>query len=1388
MGNAPSSDGAGAPSREPPTTTSVVSPTTAAPPGAREAAVHATAQHALTSDGQTAAPQLKSASAATTTQLAAAVADAGAAPRTPRVSHNGAAGSAMNRLGHNDELSLRQQQPRQAAPPPPPPQPSDFIIRSATAMPSSTAAAPSRPAAATAAPTAAAPPPQPPPAHQLPQPSPGMLRPSPSMASCASTASLSSVATSITLPTSRSGTASSGGSALSRASSAATAASLSPSRSAESLGSQHSALQLQQKTNTSAAAAASGVSQIQPKQLEQPKQKGLGASASAAAPTAGRSSAPPEPANPVSTRAVGGAGSATTTTGSSRSSSKSAVTPDLVIPLSPAVMGISALHVVTVRAEDLAPKHTGWLAAGWSRVPKPEAAAALAAALGPKAAAPAATGAAVGAAAASGSGGLAGKRSSAKGGKGSSKAGAAAAAAAKHAPLVPPKVLGFDTEFLGDQLAVVQLCAGPHVLLVQVPSSRQLAKEQSRAQQQPQAAAGKQAGKGGAVGSPQQWKAPFTLNASLKALLCTQTLQKAAAEVWQDALMVYMGFGVKMRGGLDLTVAVPPNEADKKRGRDKLGLFEIFHTFYPDAQHVAKDKKIDHSKWLASRLDEQQKRYAALNAFVSYAAGVCVLLRPGKAPPLPVDLAVPPEWEVRLAAQWVAVTQFLEAQSPLRTRHDFHSAVFKMFAKTGVAMEVRMARFNTRLRQQCWVEAALPDGRRINGRCNMARGKSATVIKLRWSDTKRDINSLAELPAQVTSIEMTDSSDTPEEAGIKRLLPMVLCGENRMRGRPLLEGVFGGGDFCFNAASAPGAATDADTSSSSSSSRQAAAAAGGKKKSKAQASVTSGSSSGALLPVGKPAGAAAVAHAEGAVRRLQINVNASQARALSEILRGACRTGQPGSREGPAVQLVQGPPGSGKTTVISHAVQVWLEQAAPRLPRLHKAGGAGSGARLMPAVACVARSNVAAKNIALALIKRGLGAKNFRLIVSQEFHYEWHEEQYWGALQSVLVLSSDLKGADMQRALLDVQVYVTTVSMLANPNFKATALHDKALSWLAVDEASQIYAADLMLPLYEYGHHLTCLSLFGDDMQLPPYGTEWDGAQIPSIFDQLSSSGGGGSSALTRLREQPGAFSVGPPLCPPAADARAVTATSAAAGSGSSPAAAAAAPASPPVVRLMLEVSYRLPRDLCAFISRHMYGGQLKSGRPAGGAGAAAGAVPAHVLWIDVVGQEERKGGRSCSNPVEARRVVNVAERLGGTSSWTILTGYDLQRSVLEEEVLRRGLGRHQQKQQATGAGTSGSSTSSGKGSQGGDRVYNIDTFQGREDEVVVVSLTRVKALGFMEDDRRVNVMLTRCTQQLVVVGSLRLALQHPHTLIGRMAAHCWDHGLVEQQELASGS
>ena len=48
-----------------------------------------------------------------------------------------------------------------------------------------------------------------------------------------------------------------------------------------------------------------------------------------------------------------------------------------------------------------------------------------------------------------------------------------------------------------------------------------------------------------------------------------------------------------------------------------------------------------------------------------------------------------------------------------------------------------MARYSTRLGKHCLVEALLPDGRRITGRCNMARGRSARIIELQWSGEVR---------------------------------------------------------------------------------------------------------------------------------------------------------------------------------------------------------------------------------------------------------------------------------------------------------------------------------------------------------------------------------------------------------------------------------------------------------------------------------------------------------------------------------------------------------------------------------------------------------------------------------------------------------------------------
>lgn len=47
--------------------------------------------------------------------------------------------------------------------------------------------------------------------------------------------------------------------------------------------------------------------------------------------------------------------------------------------------------------------------------------------------------------------------------------------------------------------------------------------------------------------------------------------------------------------------------------------------------------------------------------------------------------------------------------------------------------------------------------------------------------------------------------------------------------------------------------------------------------------------------------------------------------------------------------------------------------------------------------------------------------------------------------------------------------------------------------------------------------------------------------------------------------------------------------------------------------------------------------------------------------------------------------------------------------------------------------------------------VNTVDSFQGQERDVVVVSLARSSGVGFLTDAGRMNVMLTRARHQLVV-------------------------------------
>ena len=138
-------------------------------------------------------------------------------------------------------------------------------------------------------------------------------------------------------------------------------------------------------------------------------------------------------------------------------------------------------------------------------------------------------------------------------------------------------------------------------------------------------------------------------------------------------------------------------------------------------------------------------------------------------------------------------------------------------------------------------------------------------------------------------------------------------------------------------------------------------------------------------------------------------------------------------------------------------------------------------------------------------------------------------------------------------------------------------------------------------------------------------------------------------------------------------------------------------------------------------------------------------------------------------NPDEVAATVAVLSllRTGGEShgkaSLAVLTPYKEQARRLEERIRSElaagnlpGLGKFR--------------TRDGKpGTEVSDLVGTVDSFQGDEADVVVVSLVRnnhhsgSRALGFLSDARRMNVLLSRARWKLVVIGSLPF-LRHRFT------------------------
>lgn len=177
-------------------------------------------------------------------------------------------------------------------------------------------------------------------------------------------------------------------------------------------------------------------------------------------------------------------------------------------------------------------------------------------------------------------------------------------------------------------------------------------------------------------------------------------------------------------------------------------------------------------------------------------------------------------------------------------------------------------------------------------------------------------------------------------------------------------------------------------------------------------------------------------------------------------------------------------------------------------------------------------------------------------------------------------------------------------------------------------------------------------------------------------------------------------------------------------------------------VTRQLTVQYRMHETIMRFSSGEFYAGQLT----------ADVTVAEHLLsdlpgmeqdvmtttpllFIDSAGanwdEELEPEGESKRNPQEARLVAKLVERLltAGVAEGDIavIAPYAAQVRLLRSLLHRPGV-----------------------------EVDTVDGFQGREKEVVVISLVRSNAqgeVGFLSDTRRMNVALTRARRKLIVVG-----------------------------------
>ena len=200
-------------------------------------------------------------------------------------------------------------------------------------------------------------------------------------------------------------------------------------------------------------------------------------------------------------------------------------------------------------------------------------------------------------------------------------------------------------------------------------------------------------------------------------------------------------------------------------------------------------------------------------------------------------------------------------------------------------------------------------------------------------------------------------------------------------------------------------------------------------------------------------------------------------------------------------------------------------------------------------------------------------------------------------------------------------------------------------------------------------------------------------------------------------------------------------------------------------VTKLLNVQYRMHEKIMKFSSQRFYHDQLL----------AHDSVRSHLLadldgvveseltqvpvrFIDTAGasldEEVEPDGQSKRNPGEARIVLDLLQRLVDagvpSSEIAVIAPYAAQVRLLREMLTTVNATRTLE------VVSDNSDSPTRRPSLKAIEIDTVDGFQGREKEVIIITLVRSNQkheIGFLADARRMNVALTRARRKLVVIG-----------------------------------